>query len=266
MSVESKRETSLWQRTERVRMVTCVLVAFAAIWELSVRIFDVPQYLFPSLESVIADIVKNPAWYAMHAGYTLAATLIGFVLAVGGGLLIAIGIVYSRILEYTLYTSLVATNAIPKVAIAPLFIIWIGTGLESKIAIALLIAIFPIVIDTVLGLRSVDPAALDLARALRGTQFQILRKIRFPNALPSIFAGMKVGISLALIGTIVGEFVGSNKGLGFVIIQAQGQFEIARQFASIALLAVLGTILFYLVELGERLCVPWHVSQRGGTH
>lgn len=255
---------SLWQRTERVRMVVIVLVGLCAIWEASVRIFDVPPFLFPSFTAVVEDLVANAGWFAMHAGYTLAATLAGFGLAVVGGLVIAIGIVYSRILEYTLYTTLVATNAIPKVAIAPLFIIWIGTELESKIAIALTIAIFPIVIDTVLGLRSVDPAALDMAKALRGSQLQILRKIRFPNALPSIFAGMKVGISLALIGTIVGEFVGSNRGLGFVIIQAQGQFEIARQFASIALLAVLGTILFYLVEIAERVCVPWHVSQRGG--
>lgn len=255
---------SLWKRTERVRIVVAVLVMLCVFWEGVVRVFDVPPFLFPSFTAVLEDLAGNPGWFAMHAGYTLAATLAGFALAVVFGLIVAVGIVYSRILEYTLYTSLVASNAIPKVAIAPLFIIWIGTELESKIAIALTIAIFPIVIDTVLGLRSVDPAALDLAKALRGSQLQILRKIRFPNALPSIFAGMKVGISLALIGTIVGEFVGSSKGLGFVIIQAQGQFEIARQFASIALLAVLGTILFYLVELGERLCVPWHVSQRGG--
>lgn len=258
--------SSVWRRTERVRMVIAVLIGLAAIWEGSVRLFDLPPFLFPSLLAVLDDLVRNPGWFAMHAGYTLWATLVGFVLAVLFGTVIAVGIVYSRILEYTLYTSLVATNAIPKVAIAPLFVIWIGTEIESKIAIALLIAIFPIVIDTVLGLRSVDPAALDLARALRGKPLQILWKIRFPNALPSIFAGMKVGISLALIGTIVGEFVGANRGLGFVIIQAQGQFEIARQFASIALLAVLGTILFYLVEIAERILVPWHVSQRGGSH
>tara|TARA_R110000787_G_scaffold12166_4_gene39637 strand:- start:145 stop:942 length:798 start_codon:yes stop_codon:yes gene_type:complete len=259
----SENAPSLWRRTERLRIVSAVLLGFCVIWEAVVSIFDVPSYLFPSLSTVAADVIGNPGWYAEHAGYTLAATLIGFALAVVFGTAIAIGIVYSRILEYTLYTGLVASNAVPKVAIAPLFVIWIGTELESKVAIALLIAIFPIVIDTVLGLKSVDPAALDLAKALRGSQLQILRKIRFPNALPSIFAGMKVGISLALIGTIVGEFVGSNKGLGFVIIQAQGQFEIARQFAAIALLAVLGTILFYLVELAERYCVPWHVSQRG---
>lgn len=260
----SDGKVSLWRRTERIRMVLVVLAALCAIWEGTVRFFDVPPFLFPSLESVVSDLWENPGWFAMHAAYTLAATLGGFGLAVIFGLIIAVGIVYSRILEYTLYTGLVASNAIPKVAIAPLFIIWIGTELESKIAIALTIAIFPIVIDTVLGLRSVDPAALDMAKALRGSQLKILRKIRFPNALPSIFAGMKVGISLALIGTIVGEFVGSNRGLGFVIIQAQGQFEIARQFASIALLAILGTILFYLVEMAERICIPWHVSQRGG--
>jgi NitT/TauT family transport system permease protein len=149
------------------------------------------------------------------------------------------------------------------VALAPLFVMWLGVGIEPKVAIALMIAIFSIVIDTILGLRSVDPDMLSLAKASRASQWHILFKIRLPNALPSMFAGMKVGIAFALVGAIVGEFVAGQVGLGAMIMQAQGSFDSARAFAAIVLLAVMGTVLFYLVELAERLCLPWHTSQRG---
>jgi NitT/TauT family transport system permease protein len=127
---------------------------------------------------------------------------------------------------------------------------------------ALVIAIFPIVIDTVFGLRSVEPELLDLARSMGGSPLQTLVKIRFPTALPSIFAGMKVGISLALVGAIVGEFVAANRGLGYVVMTSQGVFDTARMFGAIVLLGILGTILFYVVDFGERALLPWHVSRR----
>ena len=174
----------------------------------------------------------------------------------------AIGIVYSRLLEHTIYTLLVAFNSVPKVALAPLFVIWMGTGAEPRIAIALMLAIFPIVIDTVLGLRSVDPDMLSLAQVYRASPLKILMRVRFPHALPSIFAGMKVGISFALVGAIVGEFVAGSTGLGYLILIAQGQFDTPRVFVSLLALGVMGTVLFYLIDLAERLTLPWHVSQR----
>ena len=146
-----------------------------------------------------------------HLGFTLGMTCIGFALAVVLGVALAVGIVYSRFLERTIYTLLVALNSIPKVALAPLFVIWMGTGPEPKIAIALMLAIFPIVIDTVLGLRSVDPDMLHLARVSKASPWAVLTKIRFPCALPSLFAGMKVAISFALVGAIVGEFVAGSQ-------------------------------------------------------
>jgi NitT/TauT family transport system permease protein len=196
---------------------------------------------------------------------TLYTTMLGFGLALLVGLLAAIGIVYSRFLEGTLYTLLVSLNSIPKIALAPLFIIWLGTGTESKVAVSFLIALFAIVIDAVLGLRSVSPDALDLMRSMRATPLQILIKCRFPNALPHIFAGMKVAISLALVGAIAGEFVASQEGLGFVILSSQGMFQTVRVFAAIVVLGVMGTVLFYLTDLAERLVCPWHVSHRSAT-
>jgi NitT/TauT family transport system permease protein len=156
----------------------------------------------------------------------------------------------------------VALNSIPKVALAPLFVIWMGTGTEPKIAIAMMLAIFPIVIDMVLGLRSVDPDMLHLARVSKASPLAILLKIRFPCALPSLFAGMKVAVSFALVGAIVGEFVAGSRGLGFQILVAQGQFDTVRVFVPLLLLGVVGTILFFLVDYAEKLCLPWHVSQR----
>jgi len=159
-------------------------------------------------------------------------------------------------------TVLVVLNSLPKVALAPLFVIWMGTGAEPKIAIAVMLAIFSIVADVALGLRSIDPDALALARVHQATAWRILWKVRFPNALPALFVGMKVAVSFALVGAIVGEFVGGSAGLGYVILVAQGQFDTVRVFAALVVLGTIGTLLFYAVELAERLALPWHVSQR----
>ena len=212
---------------------------------------------------MLKDFLSEPAYFMKHSGYTLLTTLVGFIVAVIGGVACAVGIVYSKLLDRLLSALLVSLNAVPKVALAPLFVIWLGTGTEPKIAIAIMIAIFPIVIDTVLGLKSVDPEMINLARSCRASGMHVLLKIRFPNALPSIFAGMKVAISFALVGAIVGEFVAGSIGLGHVILLSQGNFDTPRVFVALTLLGLLGTILFYLVDVAESMLLPWHVSQRG---
>ncbi len=242
--------------------VTFVMLGFFAVWQLGVVLAKPPEYLLPSPFEILKEILSAPLWYLDHTVRTIGATLLGFVLALLLGCLAAVGIVYSRILENTLYTLLVALNSVPKIALAPIFIIWMGTGLSSKIAISFLIALFAIVVDTVLGLRSVDPDAIDLFRSLHGRPWQTLLWLRMPNALPHLFSGMKVAISLALVGAIAGEFVASQAGLGYVILSAQGAFQTTRVFAAIVLLGILGTVLFYIVDLIERLACPWHVSHR----
>jgi NitT/TauT family transport system permease protein len=189
-------------------------------------------------------------------------TLAAFAMSTVIGIVIAVAIVHSKFLENTLYTLLVAFNNIPKVALAPLFVLWFGTGNASKIAVAFFIAIFAMVVSTVLGLRSVQPEMLDLAHVLGGNQFKVLLKIRMPNALPNIFSGMKVAVSLALVGVIVGEFVAAQEGLGYIILIFQGVFNTTGVFAAIFTLAFLGTVLFYLLEWLEHWLLPWHVSQR----
>ena len=252
-------------RFSRVADVVLMLGALILIWEFLVRALDIQPFLLPAPSSVLVALVRDPYSFLIQATYTLWATLLGFACAAVLGIILAIGIVYSRFIERTLYTLLVTFNAVPKIALAPLFIIWFGTDLKPKVAIAVLVAVFPIVIDTVLGLKSVELDMLDLAKALGGSGRQILWKIRFPNALPSIFAGLKVGISFAFIGAIVGEFVAAQNGLGYVVVSSQATFDTSRMFAAILLLAVIGTVLFYLVEFVESAVIPWHVSRRQPT-
>lgn len=248
--------------SSRTFQVAVVVLAMIVVWEAAVALFRPAPIILPAPSQIAVEFLKTPGVFLRHSAFTLLTTTIGFVLAVLLGVLLAVGIVYSTFLERTVYTLLVALNSVPKVALAPLFVIWMGTGDEPKVAVALMLAIFPIVIDTVLGLRSVDPEMLNLARAARASGLKMLVKIRFPHALPSLFAGMKVAVSFALVGAIVGEFVAGAKGLGFAILTAQGMFDTVRVFVSLVLLGLLGTILFYLVDFAERLALPWHVSQR----
>ncbi|HMN79950.1 MAG TPA: ABC transporter permease [Burkholderiaceae bacterium] len=246
----------------RTAGLVLMVIVLLALWEASVRMADIKAFLLPAPSLVLQSIVQKPLWYLGHAYQTLVETFLGFGFAVVFGVLIAVGIVYSRILEQSLYTFLVAMNAVPKIAVAPLFVIWLGTELEPKVAVAALVAIFPIVIDTVQGLRAVDPAMLDLGRSLRGSRLKILWKIRAPYALPSVFAGLKVGISLAFIGAIVGEFISSQAGLGYVVVTSQANFDTTQMFAAILILALLSLLLFNLIELAEHLLLPWHGSRR----
>jgi NitT/TauT family transport system permease protein len=253
---------TFWNKLMRMHRPLGMLLAVLVLWELVVRLEMVPPFLLPPPSEVAMAMVQDWKQLMYHTGYTLQATLIGFALAVVLGVVLAMAIVQFKIVEDTLYPLLVSLNSIPKVAIAPLFIVWMGTGMEPKIAIAAMIAIFAIVIDTVHGLRSVHPDMLDLGRSVRGSRMNMVWRIRFPHALPSLFAGMKVAISLALIGAIVGEFVAAKRGLGYAILMAQGQFDVVRMFAALVVLSAAGLALFYLVVLAERVFLPWQVAQR----
>ncbi|VWX57766.1 Hydroxymethylpyrimidine ABC transporter, transmembrane component [Burkholderiales bacterium 8X] len=248
----------------RKKSLIIMLVLFCLVWQFAVQVFKIRPFLLPAPSQIIAEFLAYPQFFLKESLYTLWTTFAGFLVAVIVGVTCGIGIVYSRFLEETVYTFLVGLNSVPKVALAPLFVIWMGTGVESKIAIGMMIAVFPILIATVMGLKSIDPEMLNMARAAHASKVDALWKVRMPNALPSILSGMKVAISFALVGAIVGEFVAGDTGLGHVILVAQGAFETPRVFVALVLLGVLGTILFAAIELMERLLVSWHVSQRGG--
>jgi NitT/TauT family transport system permease protein len=192
----------------------------------------------------------------------LIAIMGGFVLSVVIGIPLATVIVFSRFAERMLYPPMIASQAIPKVAIAPLFVVWMGFGVMPKIWIAFLIAFFPVVIDTVVGLRSVQPEMLQLGRSMGGGTLRVFLKLRLPNALPNIFAGLKVAIALAVVGAITGEFVGSQSGLGYLLTSASGQMDTALVFAVLVVISVIATLLFMIIEAVEKLVIPWHSSMR----
>ena len=249
-------------RLADVAWVLGTIAGALAVWEAGVKIFDVPAFVVPSLEAVAAELVSTPGFYLHNLLYTLSTTLMGFGLAVLLGVAMAVLIVSSRFLDRVLYTLLALIHNVPKVALAPLFVLWLGTGVAPKIAISAMISIFTIVVDVVIGMRSVDPEMVNMALVKRAGRSQILWRIRFPHALPHFFASLKAAISFALVGAIVGEFVGGQDGLGTVILVAEGSFETVQVFAAVILLGLLGTMLFYAVVAIESLALPWHVSQR----
>ena len=241
-------------------VVTTLLVL--AAWEYLSRVVGVAAYLLPPPSQVLVALVQD--WHVIYLNMrpTVLAILAGFALSVAIGVPAAVIIVFSRFAERVLYPPMVASQAIPKVAIAPLFIVWMGYGLMPKVWIAFLIAFFPVVIDTVVGLRSVPPEMLQLGRSMGGGTLRVFLKLRLPSALPNIFAGMKVAITLAVVGAITGEFVGSQAGLGYLLTSASGQMDTALVFAVLLTISVIAIILFAIVETVERVAIPWHASMR----
>lgn len=241
------------------------MLVLVFIWWLITKIKLAPSYLVPSPQETWQTIVDNPGYLWDNTLVTAYETVAAFVLSVVFGLIAAVAMVYSRTVEKTAYPLLVLAQVVPKIALAPLFVVWLGFGLTPKILIALLIAFFPVVVSGYVGLRSIDPEMLDLASTMGAGPVQKFLKFRFPASLPHLFSGLKVAVTLAVTGAVVGEFVGANKGLGNVILEANGNVNTALLFAALIVLSVLGVVLFLLVEVIERLVMPWHTTVRGAS-
>lgn len=236
-----------------------VAVAFVLAWELAVRLFDLPPYLIPSPFAVAEAIwIGFESGLFIYHGYvTLLATVIGF--ALGSLLGFVLGVLVSQIpiLDRLFYPYIVAFQTIPKVAIAPLIVIWFGFGIGSKIAMALMICFFPVVVNTIEGLHSVKPERVMLLRSYSASRMNIFRIVQLPSALPFIFAGLDIGIVLAVIGTVVGEFVGSTEGLGYILMKFNNEIRIDGVFASIIVLSLLGLALHAILRITQRRIVFW---------
>ena len=238
------------------------VIGAIVLWEAVVDGFHLPEYLLPPPSGVLAALAAEWRYLAIHAGVTVYEILWGFILSILVGIPLAMVIVYSPVLERAFYPLLVASQSVPKIAIAPLLIFWAGLGIFPKVLVAFLIAFFPIVIDTVVGLRSVEPEMLHLARSMGAPAQRVFLKIRLPHALPNIFAGLKVAVTLAVVGAIVGEFIQADRGLGYALLQANAMLNTKLSFAAILILAAVGVVLFALVDRAERLLIPWHASRR----
>lgn len=235
----------------QVGLVLASVAAIVLLWELVVVVFSIPRFTLPTPVSVASTLFHSTGSISSDVAVTVEETIVGFAAAIVVGIPLAVAIASSRLVERLVYPMLVTSNAVPKIALAPVFIAWFGLGSVPRVVMAGMLALFPIVISTVVGLVGVDPALLLLGRAANAGPGRIFRLIRLPAALPSILGGLKVGVTLALTGAVVGEFVGGNTGLGYVIEQAQGNLRMSLAFAAIVLLAVIGVILFYSIDLLE---------------
>jgi NitT/TauT family transport system permease protein len=226
-------------------------------WELTVRALRIPEFLLPPPSAVVWGFAGAPSLLLYNAWVTAYETILGFAAAVAIGVPIATLIVLSPAVYQALAPMLVMVQAIPKVAIAPIILIWLGAGLDSKVAMAVLIAFFPIIVDTATGLTSANPDLILMARSLGARRWQTLWEIQFPTALPMTFSGLKVAITLAVVGAVIGEFVGAEEGLGYLILFYSARRDTAEMLACIILLGLLGILLFAIVAVLERLCVWW---------
>lgn len=231
------------------------------VWELLCRILEVPEWLLPSPIRIAEEVWRQRSLIPPHLFTTAYEVVLGFTLAVTMGVSIAVIIVVSPFARKIIYPLLLLLQSVPKVALAPILLLWMGYGIESKVLLAAITAFFPIIINTSTGMQAVPKEMLELTRSFRSPVLKVFWKVRLPNAMPYLFGGMKVAIPLALIGAVVGEFVGSDRGLGYLILTYSSTMNTALVFGVMFMLALLGITLFYAVVLTERICCPWYSQE-----
>lgn len=239
-----------------------ILFFFFAAWELFVTFSHVPRFLLVGPLETLVFMSQKPTIILGHGFVTAYETAGGCFLGIVFGVLTPIAMVYSRFLKATLYPLIVASQVIPKVAIAPFVLLWLGQGAFPKMVIAFILTFFPMVVNTSLGMESVPPEMIDLAKSLQSNTLKTFTKIRLPHALPYIFGGLKVSISLALIGAILGEFLAGNDGLGYLIVIAIDQGNLRLLFSAVLLSFALAICLFGLVVFAEKKIVPWAIADK----
>jgi NitT/TauT family transport system permease protein len=254
-------------RAQRDRMAALaypigMTVVLIILWEAAARLFSFPPYLLPAPSAIIESMDTNAVVLIKQSVVTTVEILLGFALSVVVGVPLALAIFLWKPFARTVYPLLISSQAVPKVAIAPLFLVWFGFGLVPKVLIAFLIAFFPVVINTAMGLASLEREKIYLAQSMGLGAVATFFKIQLPNALPSIFAGLKISITFAVVGAVVGEFVGGQGGLGYLLLIANGNMDTALLFAGIVALTALGIVMFALIGLVERLVLPPHAVER----
>jgi NitT/TauT family transport system permease protein len=246
----------LWNLPSWV-LPSIAMVILTLLWEAAVHAFSIPLFIIPAPSDIFWASIYSGGQIPFHTLITLYETIMGFAVATLIGIGLGIVVVSSRLLRDTFFPLLVVAQSVPKVAIAPVLLITMGYGELPKIIIVFLVCFFPIVVSTAAGLESAPREVLDLARSMSATTLDTFRKVRFPAAMPQVFVGLKVAVILAVIGAIIGEFVGSDRGLGYLILVSMSQANSPLAFGAIGVLAIMSILLFYGVELLERVLVPW---------
>ncbi len=239
-----------------------IFVLLIVVWELAVRWSGIKEYLLPPPSKVWTEFWKRHEIVAGGAWVTTQEILAGYALAVVVSIPLALAVAYSRFMEQAVYPVIVFLQIIPKIAIAPLFIIWFGFGFTPKLLLVFLLSFFPIVVSSIAGFKSADRDVLAFARTTGAGGLRMFLKISLPQALPHLFTGLKVGAALAATAAVVAEFVASDRGLGYLLLQYNGQLDTPMVFATIVILSLIGLAVYYTVEVVERIAIPWHVSQQ----
>jgi NitT/TauT family transport system permease protein len=247
-----------------MRMLTPIagILVFLVIWQLGVVVSKAPAYLLPAPTEIARTFIDEFPRLLRHGWVTTYEMLLGYLLAVAIAVPLAIAITSSQRFDQFVMPTMLFFQVVPKVAIAPLFLVWFGVGVLPKVLVAFLISFFPIVIDSAVGLRSMSSEMLDLARSMGASRTQIFTRFRLPTSLPYLFSGLKVAATLAIAGAVVGEFVGADKGLGYLLLVTNSNMETSLMFATLVALTFIGLVFFYLVEGLEGLLIPWHVTHR----
>lgn len=234
-----------------------VLAGLVVLWHLVVVIFDVKSYIVPKPLDVAKVMVDNRSLLLESTGATAVEVVAGFALAMVGGVILGACMFYFRIVQKVLSPPIVAFQNVPKVALAPLFVVWFGTSLLPRVLVAFAIAFFPVLVNTMAGLGSTKKVSLELVQSMGATRLQTFRKVQFPGALPMVFAGLRVATTLVVIGAVVGEYIAANKGLGYLQLSASSNLNAPLLFASVIMMAVVGLVTYQIVVLAEHFLVPW---------
>lgn len=248
-----------------VQSTTIFAASFAVLillWQLASQAGWLPVYVVPPPGAVWSKILETLPMMTMHAGITVLEIVLGFILATIGAILFAVAVVFFKFLDRLAYPWLLVMQVIPKVALGPLLVLWLGFGYFPKVLLAFLLAFFPIMIATIIGLRSLDGNSINLMRSMGAGRWKIFWYMQLPTALPQLFGSLKVAITLAVVGALVGEFVGANEGLGYVLVVANGNMDTALLFTSLLWISVIAMALYGLLSYVERASVSWHVSFR----
>jgi NitT/TauT family transport system permease protein len=232
-------------------------IILVALWEAAIHVFKIEVFVVPAPSAIAMSLARNAALLAQATLVTAQEVLVGFVLSALVGAVLALLIVRFSLLGRALYPIIVLFQTVPKVALAPIFILWFGYDLSPKVVLIVVIAFFPVTLDMLAGLQSVDPGLISLMRSVGAKDNDILFRVRIPNALPHLMAGMKIAITLSVIGAIVGEFAGASAGLGYMIQFASTQLDTPLVFAALIVISVVGVVFYYLIELLERAVTPW---------
>ena len=253
--------------SSNVSLSVLLLVVSLALWEGIVRAFDVPVFIMPPPSKVAVALYRGLAsgLYIGHLRVTLVETLLGFAAGSALGFLLGTGVAMNRYVDYFLYPYIVMFQSLPKVALAPLIVIWFGLGLSSKVINAALVAFFPLLVNTMVGLRSADEERINLMRSLAASEHQIFWMLRLPNALPFVMAGLDIAMIFALIGAIVAEFVGATSGLGMLIQSMNFNMDVSGEFSVLLILSVMGLILNRAILLVRRRVLFWDPSEKSAV-